>query len=103
LKSQLRRITEMITPPPATLKATLEHYGLSEVLSGFIRRQHIVRRVSWREFVQFVESQGYEIVTEDSNIYGRVGIRPAQTAKAPVMRMVTRSDVAAVHGSRRAY
>jgi hypothetical protein len=90
----------MINQPPATLTATLAHYGLSEVLSGYIPRQHITRRVSWREFAAFVKSQGYEIVTEGGNIYGRVGVRPVQTAKAPVMRMVTRSDVAAQYGSR---
>jgi hypothetical protein len=91
----------MINQPPATLTATLEHYGLSEVLTSYIPRQHITRRVSWCEFAAFVKSQGYEIVTEGGNIYGRVGVRPASTAKAPVLRMVTRSDVAAVYGGGR--
>jgi hypothetical protein len=85
---------------PATLTATLAHYGLFAALTGFIPRQQVTCRVSWREFAAFVKLQGYEIVTEGGNLYGKVGIRPVQTAKVPVMRLITRSDVAAVYGSR---
>jgi hypothetical protein len=87
---------------PTTLTATLAHLGLTEVLTGFIPRQHVSRRVSWREFTRFVEGQGYTVVTERGDIYGRVGVRPAApAAPAPLLRVVTRSDVAAVYGSRR--
>lgn len=86
---------------PGTLVATLEHLGLGDMLDGYIPRQHVTRRVSWQEFVRFIESQGYEIVKEHGNIYGKVGVRPAAPAQVPRFRVVTRNDVAAVYGSRR--
>lgn len=90
-----------ITPEhPATRTATLESIGLSAILTSYIPRQHVTRRVSWQEFVRFVEGQSYEVVTERGNIYGRISIRPAApTAAAPRLRVITRSDHAAVHGS----
>jgi hypothetical protein len=84
----------------AALVNTLEHLGLSEMLTGYVPRAHVTRRVSWQEFTRFIEGQGYEIVKEGGNIYGRVGVRPAASSTAPKMRVVTRSDVAAVYGSR---
>jgi hypothetical protein len=87
---------------PATLTATLEHLAQAEMLTGYAPRQHVTRRVSWREFVRFVEGQGYAVVTERGNIYGRVAVRPAApTIPAPRFHVITRSDHAAVHGSRR--
>jgi hypothetical protein len=73
------------------------------MLTGYVPRQHVTRRVSWREFERFIESQGYEAVKEGGNIYGRVGVRPATpSVAAPLLRVVMRSDVAAIYGSRRA-
>jgi hypothetical protein len=87
---------------PTTLTATLERLGLSEMLTGYVPRAHVTRRVSWREFTRFVEGQGYEVVTERGNIYGKITLHPAApTAPAPRFHVITRSDHAAVHGSRR--
>jgi hypothetical protein len=85
---------------PAELVETLERIGLTEMLSGYVPRAHIVRRVNWHEFERYVRAQGYQVALENGNLYGRVGLRPATAA--PKLRVVTRSDVAAVHGSRRA-
>lgn len=87
---------------PSTLTATLERLGLTEMLGGYLPRQHVTRRVSWQEFTRFIESQGHEVVTERGNIYGKVGVRPAvPAAPVPALRVITRSDHAAAFGSRR--
>ncbi len=86
---------------PETFSATLAHYGLISTLTSYIPRKDITSRVSWSEFTRFIESQGYKNVTEGGNVYGRVGVRKDYGNKFPPMRMVTRSDVAAVYGGKR--
>jgi hypothetical protein len=90
------------TEHPAALTDTLARFGLNHMLNGYVPRQHVTRRVSWQEFAHFVKGQGYEVMTEGGNVYGRVGVRPAvPTIPAPTLRIVTKNDVAAVYGSRR--
>ncbi len=87
---------------PATLIDYLERLGLADLLNDYVDRSrvHAVVNVSSLEIA--VQRWGYRIEREDANVYGRLRLVPAPTTPAPVMRLVTRSDHAAVYGSRRA-
>ena len=85
---------------PAALTATLERMGLGDVLDGYIAPER-VRRWGFLDVERFAAKYGYEFKREHGNLYGRLHlVLTAATVQAPVMRLVTRSDVAAVHGSR---
>lgn len=86
---------------PAELTETLARMGLRDLLEGFIAPER-VRRWGFLDIERFAAKHGYEFCREHGNIYGRLHLVPTvATTPAPVMRVVTRSDVAAVHGSRR--
>ncbi len=90
-----------VSSVPAELAETLERMGLRDVLDGYIAPER-VRRWGFLDVERFAAKYGYEFRREHGNIYGRLHLVPtAMTAPAPVLRLVTRSDVAAVHGSRR--
>lgn len=86
---------------PAAIVDLLERLGVTEMLTSYVPRQHVIRRVSWTQFERFVQEQGYRVIREGGNLYGKIGLRPADPAPAPVVRIVTRSDVAAQYGSGR--
>lgn len=56
------------------LKTALKSIGLADLLTGFRHK--------------------------GGNVYGRLQFVPIDNTPAPVLRLVTRSDVAAVHGSK---
>lgn len=86
---------------PTELTATLERMGLGDVLDGFVAPER-VRRWGFLDVERFAAKYGYEFRREHGNLYGQLHLVPIPaTVQAPVMRLVTRSDVAAVHGSRR--
>lgn len=89
------------TTAPVALTDLLERLGASEMLMGYVKRQHIYRRVSWYSFERFVDKQGYRITLEDNNLYGRVRLERISTTPTPKMRLITRSDHAATFGSKR--
>jgi hypothetical protein len=85
---------------PAPLTNALEQIGVPEMLTEYVQRQRIIKRVSWAQFERFVQSHGYEVKREDGNLYGKLMLVPISSAPAPVMRLITGSDHAAVYGSR---
>jgi hypothetical protein len=87
------------TDHPAVLVETLERMGLSNVLTGYVAPER-VRRWGFLSVERFATSHGYAFARRDGNIYGALRLVPAVAASAPLMRLVTRSDVAAVYGSR---
>ncbi len=86
---------------PETFSATLAHYGWTEALTGYIPRDQITSKVSWQDFARVANSFGYRIVTEAGNVYGKIGLRLPVTRPAPKLRVITRSDHAAVYGGKR--
>ena len=89
------------TEHPAELTATLAHMGLRDVLEGYIAPER-VRRGGFLAVESFAAKHGYGFNREHGNIYGRLHLVPTAAATpAPVLRLVTRSDVAAVYGSHR--
>lgn len=68
----------------AALIETLERLGLSEMLTAYVARGRIVRRVSWHSFERFVQAHGYRIERENGNLYGQLRLAPAPTTPDPV-------------------
>ena len=90
------------TPAPETFVETLERLGLADLLDAFIAPER-VRRIGFNDLEFFAREHGYCFVREGGNVYGKLMLVPVEPASpAPVLRLVTRSDVAAVHPSRRA-
>jgi hypothetical protein len=92
-----------LTPAhPAELTATLAHMGLSDLLEGYIAPER-VRRWGVLAVERFASTHGYQFVRRDGNLYSALMLVPVVAAPVPQLqlRIVTRSDVAAVHGSRR--
>lgn len=85
---------------PAELEAALVQLGLSDMLDGYVARARV--GVRYLSIERLAARHGYRIAHEDGNVYGRVRLEPISTAPTPRLRLVTRSDVAAVHGTRRA-
>jgi hypothetical protein len=88
-------------PAPSPLTNVLAQIGVPEMLETYVPRQHVTRRVSWAQFERFVQSHGYEVKRENGNIYGKLMLVPTSSVVAPVMRLITRSDHAAVYGGAR--
>jgi hypothetical protein len=89
------------TTHPAELTATLARMGLADALDGYIAPKR-VRRWGFLSVERFAASHGYAFERRGGNLYGALRLVPAVAAPAPKMRVITRSDHAAVHGSRRA-
>lgn len=83
---------------PAELETALANIGLGDLLDGYIARERVGIRFNSLE--RLAQQHGYGFEREHGNIYGRLRLVPAVAAPAPVMRLITRSDHAAVHGSR---
>lgn len=83
---------------PLELETALASIGLDDLLDGFIARKRV--GVRFNQLARFAQQYGYEFAREHGNIYGRLRLVPAAATSAPVMRLVTRSDHAAVHGGR---
>jgi len=84
---------------PAELETALANIGLADLLDDYIARARV--GVRFLEIERAAAKFGYEFRREHGNIYGRLWLVPTTTTPTPVMRLVTRSDVAAVHGGRR--
>jgi len=84
---------------PPELETALASIGLADLLDGFIARNRV--GVRFNQIERAAAQLGYEFKREHGNIYGRLRLVPAAATPAPVMRLVTRSDHAAVHGGRR--
>lgn len=85
---------------PAPLADALESIGLADLLDGYIARERI--GVRYREIERAAQRFGYAFKHEDGNVYGRLQLAPiAPAAPAPVVHLITRSDHAAVYGSRK--
>lgn len=85
---------------PAELVAKLERIRLADLLDGYIARERV--GIRFVKLERIAEQHGYRFEREHGNLYGKlmlVPIPPAPT-NPPVMRVITRSDHAAVHGSR---
>jgi hypothetical protein len=89
------------TDHPAALTETLARMGLSDLLEGYVAPER-VRRWGFLSLERFAAEHGYSFERRDGNVYGALRLAPTVAAPAPRMRVITRSDVAAVHGSRRA-
>lgn len=90
------------TTAPEAFIATLEHLGIADALQGYIAPER-VRRWGCLEVEAFAQEHGYCFARENGNLYGKLMLVPveATAAPAPVLRVVTRSDVAAVYPSRK--
>ena len=82
------------------LKTALEQIGLADLLTGYVARERV--GVRYAEISRAAAPFGLEFRHRDGNVYGRVKLAPINTTPAPTLRLITRSDHAAVHGSRRA-
>lgn len=88
------------TVHPAELEVALASIDLGDLLEGFIARERV--GVRYRELERAAQRFGYAFKHEHGNAYGRLWLVPsAPVTPAPVMRLITRSDHAAVYGSRK--
>ncbi len=91
-----------ISATPETFLETLERIGITAAPKAYIDPQ-LVRRWGYLEVDAFVRANGHQFIREHGNVYGRLKLVPLEpAAPAPVLRLITRSDHAAVTGSRRA-
>ena len=81
------------------LRTALETIDLADLLTGYVTRERV--GVRYREISRAAAPFGLEFKHEHGNVYGRLKLEPVDNTPAPVMRIVTRSDVAAVYGSKR--
>ncbi len=84
---------------PAELEIALASIGLSDLLDGFIARERVGIRFNQLECA--AAKFGYEFKREHGNVYGRLQLVPIKASPMPMLRLITRSDHAAVHGGRR--
>ena len=87
------------TPTLEPLRTALEQIGLEDLLTGYIARERV--GVRYQEISRAAEQFGLEFKHRDGNVYGALMLVPISTTPAPVMRMITRSDHAAVVGSKK--
>ncbi len=92
---------QSITPThPTALETALATIGLADLLGpDFIARRRI--GVRYREIAAAAARFGYGFRHEFGNVYGALKLEPVDPTPAPVLRLITRSDHAAVHGSKR--
>ena len=87
---------------PETFAETLACMDLADLLETFIEPER-VRHWGFLEVERFAAEHGYVFVRESNNVYGALMLVLAgAAAPAPVLRIITRSDHAAVYGTRRA-
>ncbi len=87
--------------PPAPLTERLASMGLSDLLDGFIDRTRV--GIQFVKLEAFAQRYGYRFERRDGNVYGALHLipTPPATSDRVTIRLITRSDHAAVHGSRR--
>lgn len=90
------------TTHPAELVEHLERMGLADVLDGYVAPER-VRRWGFLKLEQYALEHAYHFDREFGNIYGKLMLVPIPPAplKPAIIRLITRSDHAAVHGGRR--
>lgn len=88
-----------ITQHPVPSVETLECLGLADLLDGYIARERV--SIRFLQLERFAHEHGYQFDREHGNIYGKPMLVPTPPAAPQVIiRLITRSDHAAVHGSR---
>lgn len=89
-----------VTPKhPAELETALASIGLADLLDGFIARERV--GIRFNQIERAAAKFGYEFERELGNVYGKLQLVPIEASPMPVIRLITRSDHAAVHGGRR--
>ncbi len=83
---------------PPELETALASIGLADLLDGFIARTRV--GIRFNQLERAAAKFGYEFKREHGNIYGRLQLVPIAASPMPVIRLITRSDHAAVHGGR---
>ncbi len=89
-----------ITPTLEPLRTALATINLADLLTGYVARERV--GVRYAEISRTAAQFGLEFRQLDGNVYGPVTLASVSTTPGPVLRLITRSDVAAVHGSKRA-
>ncbi len=87
------------TPNLEPLRNALTTIGLSDLLTGYVARERV--GVRYTEISRAAARFGYGFRHENGNVYGALKLEPVDLTPAPVLRLITRSDHAAVTGSRR--
>lgn len=87
------------TTAPQTLIETLERMRLSDLLNGYVAPER-VRRWNFLDVQRFAAEYSYEFAYEGGGVYGRLMLVPVTLHPVPPLRIITRSDHAAVHPSR---
>ncbi len=78
----------------------LEQINASDALTDYIDPKRLTRRVSFIDLELFLAEHGYKIERQDGNVYGFMMIVKTDPQAMPAFRLITRSDHAAVYGSR---
>lgn len=82
------------------LRNALATIGLTDLLGdAYVDRRRV--GVRYGEISRVAARFGLEFKHRDGNVYGALKLEPVSTTPGPVLRIVTRSDHAAVHGSKR--
>ena len=82
------------------LKTALEQINLGDLLDGYVARERV--GVRYTEIARVAEQFDLEFKHRDGNVYGALMLVPVSTTPAPALRLITRSDHAAVVSSKRA-
>lgn len=83
---------------PPELETALVSIGLADLLDGFIARERV--GIRFLSIERAAAKFGYEFEREHGNVYGRLQLVPIEASPMPMLRLITRSDHAAVHGGR---
>lgn len=84
---------------PAPLVEALARAGCVDLLEGYVPRKMV--GINYVRLELVAQQHGYRFRHEHGNLYGRLMLEPTPSTPVTTLRLVTRSDVAAVHGSRR--
>lgn len=84
---------------PTALEQALATIGLSDLLTDFVAHERVGCR--YTEISRAAEKFGYGFKHEHGNVYGKLRLEPLDPTPTPVLWIITRSDVAAVYGSKR--
>ena len=85
------------TPDTEPLRTALEQINLADLLTGYVDQRRV--GVRYQEISRAAAQFGLTFAHEHGNLYGRLQLGPVSTTPAPTLRMITRSDHAAVHGT----
>ena len=79
------------------LETALKQINLADLLTGYVDQRRV--GVRYQEIARVAEQFGLEFKHEGGNVYGALRLVPVSTTPAPTLRLITRSDHAAVHGT----